>query len=53
MSDGSTTYEFLETPLESGPISEPASTVFQSELRSVEGDGLVPASVYTASLGFL
>jgi hypothetical protein len=42
MFDGSTTYEFSEIPLESEPISEPASKAFESELLSVGGDGLAP-----------
>jgi hypothetical protein len=32
MFDGSTTYEFLETPFGSEPISEPANTAFESEI---------------------
>jgi hypothetical protein len=34
MFDGSTTYEFLEIPFGSEPISEPANTAFESELFS-------------------
>ena len=53
MFDGSTTYEFLEIPFGSEPISEPANTAFESELVSVEGDGFVPTLVRLVSVAAL
>ena len=41
MFDRSTIYEFLEIPSKSELIFEQANKVFETELVSVEGDGLV------------